>query len=115
MEAAKALDAMGSLPGYKVKTGDARGAYTQSLLRGADTWVILPEIRWPKLWKEVSEASCQVGLVLYGHAEAGGFWEEHCEDKHKSNVNRALQKNGSVCFGTRKHSRCLSFMYTISS
>ena len=31
MEAAKALDAMGSLPGYVVKTGDARGAYTQSL------------------------------------------------------------------------------------
>ncbi len=39
IEAAKALDAMGSLPGYKVKTGDARGAYTQSLLRGAETWV----------------------------------------------------------------------------
>ena len=30
-EAAKALDAMGSLRGYIVKTGDARGAYTQSL------------------------------------------------------------------------------------
>ena len=30
MEAAKALDAMGSLPGCVVKTGDARGAYTQS-------------------------------------------------------------------------------------
>ena len=25
IEAAKALDAMGSLPGYKVKTGDAKG------------------------------------------------------------------------------------------
>ncbi len=32
-EAAKALDAMGSLRGYVVKTGDARGAYTQSLLQ----------------------------------------------------------------------------------
>ncbi len=47
MEATKALYAMGSLPGYKVKTGDARGAYTQSLLRCAETWVSLPEIRWP--------------------------------------------------------------------
>ena len=47
MEAAKALDAMGSLLGYKVKTGDARGAYTQSLLRGTDIWVTPPEIRWP--------------------------------------------------------------------
>ena len=30
IESAKALDAMGSLPGYRVKTGDAWGAYTQS-------------------------------------------------------------------------------------
>ncbi len=37
-EAANALDAMGSIPGYRFKTGDARGAYTQSLLRGAETW-----------------------------------------------------------------------------
>ena len=51
MEAAKALDAMGSFLGYKVKTGDARGAYTQSLLRGADTWVALSENRWPKPWQ----------------------------------------------------------------
>ena len=34
IEAAKALDAMGSLRGYTVKPGDARGAYTQSLLKG---------------------------------------------------------------------------------
>ena len=32
-EAAKALDAMGSLRGYVVRTGDARGADTQSLLK----------------------------------------------------------------------------------
>ena len=51
IEAAKALDAMGSLPGYKVKTGDARGAYTQSLLRGTETWATLPEHRWPKQWR----------------------------------------------------------------
>ena len=50
-EAAKALDAMGSLPGYRVKTGDARGAYTQALLLGTETWVTLPENRWPKHWK----------------------------------------------------------------
>ena len=50
-EAAKALDAMGSLPGYTVKTGDAKGAYTQALLPGAETWVTLPENRWPAHWK----------------------------------------------------------------
>ncbi len=52
IEAAKALDAMGSVPGYRVKTGDAKGAYTQSLLRGTKTWVALPENPWPKHWRE---------------------------------------------------------------
>ena len=45
IEAAKALDAMGSLPSYLVKTRDARWACTQSLLRGAETWETLPEHR----------------------------------------------------------------------
>ena len=39
IESVKALDAMGSLPGYRVKTGDARGAYTHSLVRGAEPWI----------------------------------------------------------------------------
>ena len=82
MEAAKAIDAMGSLPGYKVKTGDARGAYTQSLLRGAETWVTLPENRWPKSWKgKYRRPVVRLILALYGHTDAGGFWEEHCEEK----------------------------------
>ncbi len=51
MEAAKALDAMGSLPGYIVKTGDARGAYTQSLLKGVETWVTFADSQWLKHWK----------------------------------------------------------------
>ncbi len=82
MEAAKALNAMGSLLGYKVKTGDARGAYTQSRLRGAETWVALPENRWPKAWKgKYRRPVVRLILSLYGHADAGGFWEEHCEEQ----------------------------------
>ncbi len=33
----------GSIPGYRVKTGDANGTYTQSSLRGAKTWATLPD------------------------------------------------------------------------
>ena len=74
MEAAKALDAYGSLPGYAVKTGDARGAYTQALLLGAETWVTLPENRWPKHWiGKYSRPVVKLVLALYGHADAGGF------------------------------------------
>ena len=54
MDAAKALDALGSFPGYTVKTGDAKGAYTQALLLGAETWVTLPENKWPRHWKAKS-------------------------------------------------------------
>ena len=73
---------MGSLPGYKVKTGDARGAYAQALLLGAETWVTLPENRWPKHWKgEVHRPVVKLVLALNGHADAGGFWEAHCEEK----------------------------------
>ena len=85
MEAAKALDAMGSLPGYSVKNGDARGAYTQALLLGTETWVTLPENRWPERWKgKFNRPVVKLVLALYGHADAGGFWEAHCEEKLKS-------------------------------
>ncbi len=85
MEAAKALDAMGSLPGYKVKTGDARGAYTQSLLRGAETWVALPENRWPEPWKaSVGGQLSDSFWHFMATPHAGGFWEERCRSKHMS-------------------------------
>ncbi len=82
MDAAKALDAFGSFPGYTVKTGDAKGAYTQALLLGAETWVTLPENRWPAHWKgKFHRPVVRLVLALYGHADAGGFWEAHCEEK----------------------------------
>jgi hypothetical protein len=80
MEAAKALDALGSLPGYVVKTGDARGAYTQSYLEGSTTWVALPENRRPKAWlTKYTNPIVPLILSLYGHPDAGGYWEKHCE------------------------------------
>ncbi len=82
MEAARALDAIGCLEGYSVKTGDARGAYTQAYLRGCKTWVALPRERWPDSW--VGVYTCpMVPLVmsLYGHPDAGGYWEQHCEER----------------------------------
>ncbi len=68
--------------GYTVKTGDAKGAYTQALLLGAETWVTLLENRWPKHWKgKFHRPVVRLLLALYGHADAGGFWEAHCEEK----------------------------------
>ena len=49
IEAGMARDAMCSILGNGSKTGDAKGAYTQCLVRGTKTWVTLPEHRWPSI------------------------------------------------------------------
>ena len=48
MEVSRVVDAVGSLDGYRLRYGDAKGAYAQSYLLAVDTWVVLPENRWPK-------------------------------------------------------------------
>ncbi len=71
---------MGSILGYRVKTGDAKGAYTQSLLRGVKAQVTPPERQWQKHWtSKFRRPVVPLTLALYGHADAGGFWEQYCE------------------------------------
>ncbi len=82
MEAARALDALGSLPGYTVK-GDARGAHRHSLMHGAETWVTLPESRWPTCCiNKYKNPVVLVVLHIYGHADAGGYCEDHSGRQH---------------------------------
>ncbi len=50
MEAGNSCDFYGLLPGNRSEQSDAEQAYTQSLLSGAETWVILPRDRWPASW-----------------------------------------------------------------
>ena len=84
------------LRGYVVKTGDARGAKKQSLLQGVETWVTLPEYRWPKNWrKKLWRPFVRLVLALYGHAGAGGFWV----------VTLGSLKSGLDYIGTKKLSR----------
>jgi hypothetical protein len=81
-EAAKALDAMGSLLGYTVNTGDARGAYTQSLMHGTATWVALRESRWPIWWNaQYKHPVALLVLNINGHVDARGYGEEHCGEQ----------------------------------
>jgi hypothetical protein len=116
MEASKALDAMGSLEGYNVKTGDARGAYTQSYLRGCNTWVALPADRWPKEWiGKCKNPICNMHLLLYGHPDAGGYWEQDCENGSSPSDLRRSQKSGTVSTGTRRRRPCSSSTLTTSS
>ena len=60
-----------SLAGYKVNTGDAKGAYTQALLLGVETWVTLPENRQPVHWKgKFHRPVVKLVLALYGPSMA---------------------------------------------
>ena len=82
MEAGKVLDAYGHAPGHDVEQGDGKQAYTQTTLKGADTWVRLPRERWPKEWVgKFRDPVVRLRLALYGHPDSGGFWEQHCEKR----------------------------------
>ena len=54
MEAAKAIDAYGAMPGNCTQQSDGRQAYTQALYKGIKTWVRLPKYRAERLGLEVS-------------------------------------------------------------
>ena len=80
MEAGKALDAYGSMPGNWTSQGDGKQAYTQALMQGILTWIRLPRNRWPKEWIGVfKDPVVLLVLALYGHPDSGGLWQRHCE------------------------------------
>ena len=79
MEAGKAADAYGMFPGNELQLADGESAYTQAKLGGNDTWIRLPKDRWPDWWHtKYTDPVVPLVLALYGHPDAGGFWEQHC-------------------------------------
>ena len=80
MEAGKVLDAYGHAPGNTCQQADGKQAFTQTTLKGTETWVRLPKDRWPKEWHgKYKDPVVRLNLALYGHPDSGGFWAQHCE------------------------------------
>ncbi len=79
MEAGKMADAYGMMEGHTIQMADGESAYTQAELGGPRTWVRIPRERWPEEWEGETDPVCPLRLALYGHPDAGGFWEKHCE------------------------------------
>ena len=76
MEAGKVLDAYRSQPGHAGQLADGKQAYTQTTLKGTETWVRLPKNRWPPGWAgKYKDPVVKLRLALCGHP---GFWEQHC-------------------------------------
>ena len=82
MEGSRAVDAYGAMRDNVNETGDAEQAYVQTLHKGQETWVVLPEKFWKTEWSKLGYKRPVVRLVkaLYGHPNAGAYWEEHCND-----------------------------------
>ena len=81
MAAGKMCDAYGMLPGHALQVSDGESAYTQAKLLGPTTWVRIPKDQWPQAWVDAGydDPVCPLILALYGHPDAGTFWEKHCE------------------------------------
>ena len=83
-ESARAVDALPLVEGYEQTTADATSAYTQTFIGsarggGTPTWVRIPRHRWPKHWEgKYRDPVVRMALALYGHVDAGGYWEEYC-------------------------------------
>ena len=63
---------------------DATQAYTQSKLDGTPTWVRLPRDQWPSSWANMRDPVVPLDKALYGHPDAGGYWERHCTKQLKA-------------------------------
>ena len=63
----------------------ARSAYTQAAMGGEPTWLRLPSEVWPKHWHgKYKDPVVKMLKALYGHPNAGGYWERHCTQQLKS-------------------------------
>ena len=78
LEASKAVDAYGLIDGNASSQCVAEQAYVQSRFGGTETWVRIPNDRWPAEWAgKFRKPIVLLKLVLYGHPGAGGYWESH--------------------------------------
>ena len=77
IEASKFCDMYGLLEGHDIQQADARQAYVQSKLGGAETWIEMPPLLRPQGWGAFRRPVCRLVLALYGHPDSGGYWQQH--------------------------------------
>ena len=83
MEAAKIADFYGCAPRHCIEVADAVQAYIQAEMKGTPTWVCLPPDARPDWWKKkfpnMRRPVCRLRKALYGHPDAGTYWEQKCD------------------------------------
>ena len=85
MSAGKLADVYGCFKGHVLETADGEQAYPQaSMASPVRTWVRLPKAQWTSWWTDptrgcpMQDPVVEMKQALYGHPDAGGYWERHC-------------------------------------
>ena len=73
------------------------------------TWVRLPKDQWPAAWSKYHDPVCPLLLALYGHPDAGGYWEQHCE-AHLLQSGFAVIPEWRSCYWHQEH-KCFLVVY----
>ena len=102
MESARFADFVGCTENCEEELSDAEMAYIQSPFApdAIETWVALPEERWPAEWHQavrdgtMARPVVKLEKALYGHPDAGSMWEKHADAHLKSQGFEALQEYG---------------------
>ena len=87
IEAARCCDAHGCVPRNDVEQADAEQAYVQADMLGSETLIVLPEEGRPEGcenmhgWSTYDRPVVRVEKALYGHPDAGTFWEKRCDER----------------------------------
>ena len=81
IEASRAADCYGLMPGNLITTSDGEQAYIQADLKGPCTWVELPRSMWPEEWANMRRPVVILKKALYGHPNAGSYWELECTER----------------------------------
>ena len=112
MEGSKIVDAWGLMPGHDEQQADAQQAYVQSDLGGSvQTFVSIPEeyaAQQPG-WSKFRNPVCLLVKALYGHPDAGTYWEKHCDEKLKECGFKRITDWDSLYY--HKEHRCVLMVY----
>ena len=79
-------------------------------MKGAPTWVELPEDARPEAWSSFKRPVCPLRLALYGHPDAGGYWEKHCHDALLERGMKSVPDWPSVYFDVSSHALLMVYV-----
>ena len=99
LEAAKAADFCGCLPGHVIEIADGEQAHVQAEMKGTPTWICFPPdqrpVWWAQAYPNMKKPVRRLLKALYGHPDAGTYRAEQCQE-HTLSVGFHASEDGWV-------------------